>query len=94
MYHRRAFNAQPSMAMGMVMRGGETRVMTSSKMHEFESGGFRSSKPKIEMTWLGYETGVTRGEKGLVSLRLVYALELDLHQVMEETDEARLGWSD
>jgi hypothetical protein len=48
--------------------------MTSSKMHEFESKGFRSSKPKIEMTWLGYETDVTRGEKGLVSLRLVISV--------------------
>jgi len=73
---------------------GETRVMTSSKMHEFESGAFQSSKPKIEMAWLGYETGVTCVEKGLVSLRLVYTVELDLHQVMEETDEARLGWRD
>ena len=69
MYHRRAFNAQPY---GDGHERGETRVMTSSKMHELEYGGFCSSKPKIEMTWLGYETGVTRGEKGLVSLRLVH----------------------
>jgi hypothetical protein len=73
-YHRRAFNAQPSMAYGDGHERGETRVMTSSKMHEFESRGFRSSKPKIEMTWLGYETDVTRGEKGLVSLRLVISV--------------------
>lgn len=37
--------------------GGETRVMTSHRVHMHESGGDGLfGKPKIEMSWLGYET--------------------------------------